>query len=42
LNALGSTPLAMRDPAWVWKVTCVVSLVFNVLLVIWLLFLPTR
>jgi serine/threonine protein kinase len=40
LNALGSTPLAMRDPAWRWKVTCVISLAFNVLLVIWLLFLP--
>ena len=40
LNAPGTTPLAMRDPAWRWKVTCVVSLGFNVLLVIWLLFLP--
>ena len=40
LNAPGTTPLAMRDPAWLWKVTCVVSLAFNVLLVIWLLFLP--
>ncbi len=40
LNAPGATPLALRDPAWRWKVTCVISLAFNVMLVIWLLFLP--
>ncbi|MEY4753797.1 MAG: hypothetical protein RJA44_1472 [Pseudomonadota bacterium] len=39
LNAPGATPLALRDPAWRWKVTCVISLIFNALLVIWLLFL---
>ena len=42
LNALGGTPLVVRDPAWLWKAGCLVSLGFNVLLVIWLLFLPTR
>jgi serine/threonine protein kinase len=42
LHALGTTPLAMRDPALLWKAACLVSLGFNVLLVIWLLFLPTR
>jgi hypothetical protein len=42
LSAPGTTPLAMRDPAWRWKVTCVISLAFNALLVIWLLFLPTH
>jgi len=40
LNAPPSTPLSRRDPAWVWKVTCVISLIFNLMLVIWVLFLP--
>lgn len=40
LNAPASTPLVRRDPAWAWKVTCVISLGFNLMLVIWLLFLP--
>ncbi len=40
LNAPPSTPLSKRDPAWVWKVTCVISLIFNLMLVIWVLFLP--
>lgn len=40
LNAPGSTPLAVRDPALLWKVACLISLGFNALLVVWLLFLP--
>lgn len=40
LNAPQATPLVRRDPAWAWKVTCVISLIFNLMLVIWLLFLP--
>jgi serine/threonine protein phosphatase PrpC len=34
------TPLLQRDPALVWKAGFAVSLLFNVLLVVWLLFLP--
>lgn len=40
LNAPQATPLVRRDPAWAWKVSCVISLIFNLMLVIWLLFLP--
>ncbi|MEO8297954.1 MAG: protein kinase [Burkholderiales bacterium] len=40
LGAVGRTPLARRDPAVLWKAALAVSLGFNVLLVIWLLFLP--
>jgi serine/threonine protein phosphatase PrpC len=35
-----STPLLQRDPAAVWKAALVTSLLFNFLLLIWLLFLP--
>jgi serine/threonine protein kinase len=34
------TPLLQRDPTTLWKVGLAVSLLFNVLLVFWLLFLP--
>jgi hypothetical protein len=40
LNALHGTPLAARDPTALWKIALAVSLLFNVLLVYWLLFLP--
>jgi hypothetical protein len=40
LHAQGGTPLAVRDPALLWKVACLISLGFNALLVVWLLFLP--
>lgn len=40
LAALGSTPLAARDPRVLWQVALGVSLLFNALLVYWLLFLP--
>ena len=35
-----ATPLAVRDPLALWKAALVVSLLFNLLLVVWLLFLP--
>jgi len=40
LAAPGSTPLASRDPRVLWQVALGVSLLFNALLVYWLLFLP--
>ncbi|WP_119156903.1 bifunctional protein-serine/threonine kinase/phosphatase [Caldimonas tepidiphila] len=40
LPAPGATPLVARDPAALWKIGLAVSLLFNALLVIWLLFLP--
>jgi serine/threonine protein phosphatase PrpC len=40
LNALHATPLAARDPMALWKIALGVSLLFNALLVYWLLFLP--
>ncbi|MEX8517161.1 MAG: protein phosphatase 2C domain-containing protein [Leptothrix sp. (in: b-proteobacteria)] len=40
LGALGGTPLARRDPAALWKAACLISAGFNLLLIIWLLFLP--
>jgi serine/threonine protein phosphatase PrpC len=40
LGPLGSTPLAVRDPTVLWKVALAISLGFNALLVVWLLFLP--
>jgi serine/threonine protein phosphatase PrpC len=42
LAAPPATPLLQRDPTALWKAALVVSLLFNVLLVVWLLFLPTR
>jgi serine/threonine protein phosphatase PrpC len=40
LSAVRPTPLLQRDPALLWKLGLAVSLLFNALLVIWLLFLP--
>ncbi len=40
LPAPGATPLATRDPAALWKVGAALSVVINVLLIYWLLFLP--
>ena len=40
LNATPATPLALRDPAVLWRVGFVVSVLFNLLLIVWLLFLP--
>src|SRR5947208_1588273 len=39
LAAPGATPLVARDPAALWKIAFGVSLLFNALLVYWLLFL---
>ena len=40
LHAAGSTPLLARSRAGLWRVSLAVSLLFNLLLVYWLLFLP--
>jgi serine/threonine protein phosphatase PrpC len=40
LTAPQATPLIQRDPTAIWKLALVVSLLFNLLLVYWLLFLP--
>ena len=40
LNAPLSTPLLGRDPVAMWKIALTVSLLFNLLLVYWLVFLP--
>ena len=40
LNAPLATPLIQRDPTAVWKIGLGISVVFNLLLVYWLLFLP--
>ena len=40
LSAPQATPLMQRDPTSIWKVGLAVSLLFNFLLVYWLLFLP--
>ncbi|WP_076999263.1 bifunctional protein-serine/threonine kinase/phosphatase [Variovorax sp. KK3] len=40
IGAPGATPLARRDPATLWKIALALSLLFNALLVFWLLFLP--
>ena len=40
LAAPGTTPLISRDPLALWKAGLACSLLFNVLLVYWLLFLP--
>ncbi|MBC7683306.1 MAG: bifunctional protein-serine/threonine kinase/phosphatase [Ferruginibacter sp.] len=40
LTAPAPSPLLHRDPTSVWKLGLVVSLLFNFLLVFWLLFLP--
>jgi len=40
LSAQAPKPLLSRDPSLLWKVALAVSLLFNLLLVYWLLFLP--
>jgi serine/threonine protein phosphatase PrpC len=40
VNAPAATPLAARDPVALWKIALGISLLFNVLLVFWLVFLP--
>ncbi len=40
LSAPPPTPLIQRDPALLWKLALGVSVLFNLLLVVWLLFLP--
>ena len=40
INAPQSTALLQRDPTTIWKVAAVVSVLFNLLLMYWLLFLP--
>ena len=40
LGARPATPLLARDPAAIWKIGLAVSLAFNIMLVVWLLFLP--
>jgi serine/threonine protein kinase len=40
INAPLPTPLLQRDPAMLWKLAFAVSLLFNLLLIFWLLFLP--
>jgi serine/threonine protein phosphatase PrpC len=40
LPAPGVTPLAVRDPLTLWQIALAVSLLFNALLILWLLFLP--
>jgi len=41
IAAPSDTPLVARDPAVLWKIGMGVSLLFNALLIYWLLFLPT-
>ncbi len=40
LSAPSATPLLQRDPTAIWKVALAVSVLLNLLLVYWLLFLP--
>jgi len=40
LTAPMGTPMVTRDPAALWKIGMAVSLLFNALLIYWLLFLP--
>jgi hypothetical protein len=42
LGAPQATPLLARDPAAAWKIALAVSVLFNVLLAYWLVFLPSR
>jgi len=39
-RSFGRTPLLRRDPTALWKAALAVSIGFNVLLIVWLLFLP--
>jgi serine/threonine protein phosphatase PrpC len=40
IKAPSATPLLRRDPQALWQAAFIVSLMFNLLLVVWLLFLP--
>jgi serine/threonine protein phosphatase PrpC len=40
LPAPGHTPLVVRDPVAIWRIAFAVALLFDVLFVVWLLFLP--
>ena len=40
LAAPPATPLALRDPLRLWQLGCAVSVLFNLLLIFWVLFLP--
>ncbi len=40
LSAVPNTPMLGRDPTALWKITLGVSVLFNLLLIYWLLFLP--
>jgi hypothetical protein len=40
IAAPSATPLVARDPAVLWKIGLGVSVLFNALLIYWLLFLP--
>jgi Protein kinase domain/Protein phosphatase 2C len=40
LSAPAATPLMQRDPTALWKIALAVSVLFNFLLMFWLLFLP--
>jgi len=40
LSAPMATPLVRRDPLTLWKIALAVSVLLNLLLVYWLLFLP--
>ena len=40
LSALPNMPLLQRDPTALWKIALAISVLFNLLLVYWLMFLP--
>ena len=40
LSAAATSPLAVRDPAALWKIALALSVLVNLLVVFWLLFLP--
>jgi serine/threonine protein kinase len=40
IAAPSATPLVTRDPSTLWKIALGVSMLFNALLIYWLLFLP--
>lgn len=40
INAPLSTPLLTRDPAAIWQMALAISVLFNLLLIYWLVFLP--
>jgi hypothetical protein len=40
LTAPPATPLIQRDPAMLWKLLLGLSVLFNLLLIYWLAFLP--